>query len=308
MYAFALLLLLLPAIPAQQQTPSKHKKEAAKNDPTQSVFVIVNPATAQPSPAEQKNESDKKTHGWPPWWESFWPYWAEVIVTGFAGFAALLTLCAIRKQGSTMQRQLLEMRRTRIHTVREMKAAGQQTKDMLTQIEFQVGHLSTLATAAERSAKSAEITAERFAQIEGGRITVAVEWTIALGKRTYQDNGTMYIHIDVVFRNDGKSSAWIKQARLHAQIFENTILPNPDFINIPIIFNGIKILEPTQDYRRQDTPLLGQHDGIGRWIIIWGIVEFGDTFRNDKESTFGYIVSVDDKIQRLNAIEYNKQT
>jgi hypothetical protein len=160
MYALVLILLCLPAVFAQQQTPSNHKKDAPRNDPTQSITVIVNPTPSERSPADKKDQSQNKPHGWPPWWESFWPYWAEVVVTGFAGFAAVLTLCAIRKQGQTMQRQLLEMKRTRIHTVREMKAAGTQTQDMLAKMESQVSHLENLAKATSKNA-DALINSER---------------------------------------------------------------------------------------------------------------------------------------------------
>jgi hypothetical protein len=163
------------------------------------------------------------------------------------------------------------------------------------------------ANAADRSARAAELTAERFAQIEGGRITVTIDWTTGVGKKSFHEDGTMHLLIDVFFKNDGKSSAWIKQIRLNAQMFENTIPAEPDFQNIPIIYDGIKILEPTQEYRQHETPLV-KKDGFGKWIIVWGAVEFGDTFSDDKESTFGYIATIDDKLQRLSGAAYNKQT
>jgi hypothetical protein len=92
------LLLLLPSNGQQQQTPSKLKKEAAPQNPTQSITVFVNPEVTHPRPDEKKNDPSKQPHGWPPWWESFWPYWAEVLVTGLAGFFAVLTLMALKRQ------------------------------------------------------------------------------------------------------------------------------------------------------------------------------------------------------------------
>lgn len=292
-----------------------------------------------PNNNEQGGKSDKEKQNATQEPRYFHLTIAEWVQDGIAFLLAVITAIyvgitsrmagKIRSQAGTMERQLVamkeqlyEMKAAREQTIEQMRNAGAQTGDLIRQGAAQVAALNVAsdialetALAAKLNADSAAKTAaaieamnQRIAQIEGGKIIATVEWLPGVGKITHLDGGRTGLHIAIRSTNEGKSIAWIRQIRLAAGIFHNTIPSNPDFDNIEIIFNGMEAVPSTQFFKRDETPVIEGRDGIGEWILIWGIVEYSDNFSGARETTFGYIVRPDTRLERLTDPAYNKHS
>ncbi|MBZ5508632.1 MAG: hypothetical protein LAO78_24495 [Acidobacteriia bacterium] len=325
MYALLVLvscfLLQTPSPTAKPEKPIvKNSKATIKADHSTKAAPVVQPKVAagsqvsQPTATQQQTahevETDKGAYRVKVVSQPFDSlYLIYVIVTTIAAFVAWRALVAIKTQGHWMERQLAEMESARVQTVDEMKSAGEQTKDMVNQLKIQIGHLATLAAAAQKSANAAELTAIRFTQIEGARIVVTVEW-LPGGGRFYGSgtNGlTTGLPIAVKCKNEGKSIGWIREIRLTAEIFHNAIPPNPSF-EIDILYHGIQAIAPNDHFKKDESITLFGQDGVGQWIVIWGLVKYSDIFSDNRETTFGYLITLDGKLERISLPAYNKHT
>jgi hypothetical protein len=215
----------------------------------------------------------------------------------------------IKKQAHFMKRQLAEMQNSRRETVAEMRSSGEQTKDTLKHLETQVGHLGTLAEAAKESAAAATLTAQRLAQIEGARITVTLGWNTLIGTIDYSEEGLL-LHLALTCKNEGRSAGWVSRIRLEAGLFRNTIPSGPDFEHAKVMWNGLDKISMGEEIKQLDSyPLQAKRDSFSDWIVIWGRVEYIDTFSDKRETTFGYILSPDDRtFDPIQMPVYNKRT
>jgi hypothetical protein len=316
MYALILCLALAANTqnPVNKNISAKHKQKQSAGDAKSKTPALVPINTPNNQPSSQSHPDQNQTT--PDGGTNIIEVAPQSDSGSFTKVAAISTLLiaginlgmliAMWRQRKVMSGQLTEMKQNREETVREMQAAGQQTKDMLTQIGLQVGHLSTLAIAAKKNADIAELTAERFAQMEGARIIVGVDWT-GVNNRTFNDDGSATMFIRVTCVHQGRSTAWVKQIRMQADVFHNTIPADPDFITIPIIYSGIKAIEPQKDYISPETPSVPARDSLDHWVIVWGIVEYADMFA-DRTATFGYIEKINDRWERLSYPAYNRNT
>lgn len=170
MYALFFFVLMIcwqtPAVPSRTPKINNPKsKHETKNGPTAtpSPTPIASPAApiSQPTPSPQKDGNKEKTKGKPyPVDVVHQPFdvlmLCYVLVTAMAAFLALGTLIELKKQVRSARRQIVEMRKTRIHTVREMQGASAQTQQMLGHMKTQVVHLETLADATKQNAEAAK--------------------------------------------------------------------------------------------------------------------------------------------------------
>jgi hypothetical protein len=176
MYALlALALLQIPSPSPQSEKPIvKHSKadnkaaERTQSSPVIPPSVPVGTSVSQPSATPEKDKHDGKSderiyrvdvvpHPFD-WRDAL--YVVYILATAGAGIVAWRALLAIREQARLMKDQLIEIRKTRQRTVTEMHAAGEQTREMLTHIKAQVGHMKTLASATKDSADTSKIALE----------------------------------------------------------------------------------------------------------------------------------------------------
>jgi len=129
--------------------------------------------------------------------------------------------------------------------------------------------------------------------VEGANVTVALNWTPLFGTVDFS-NGTITLHLSITCKNEGKSAGWISRIRLEAGIFQNTIPNDPNFDNASVMWNGVEKVSPQEEFKQYDSYVLREkQDSITDWILIWGRVEYSDTLSDKRQTTFGYILSVD---------------
>jgi DNA-binding XRE family transcriptional regulator len=188
-----------------------------------------------------------------------------------------------------------------------MRAANEQTNRLIEQARAS-------ADAAQQSAKAADITAQRLAQIEGARIVPSLEFLPLLGNILYghhMEGGeiveTIGIHIRLVCANHGKSTAWITQKRLKAEVVF-VIQESPDFDAVDVIQEGFEPVAPNASTNKEETVMcIGRETG-GRMLLLYGSIKYRDMFSDDREVTFGYRVTVSQQLERINLPAYTKNT
>ncbi|HKD79973.1 MAG TPA: hypothetical protein VKH81_09780 [Candidatus Angelobacter sp.] len=192
--------------------------------------------------------------------------------------------------------------------VRQMQHANEQTNRLIEQATIS-------ALAAQKSADAADLTAKRLAQIEGSRIVPTVDWPLrpSIVNLDSLEQGNIVsrtgISVSVICKNEGKITAWITEKRLGVGFFDH-IPQNPDFENIEFIFHGLHEVPREDRFKTDEGRICNESNDAGSMtmIVIWGIVKYRDIFSDSRYSTFGYFVTVDRKLKRINLPIYNQST
>lgn len=335
-----LLSIVLFAAPQNQvdkNTPANHKQADSSNNtksktlPASSTNAPSPKTTPTTHPEQQQRNTDKtiqrievvqQTDAW------FKGYVIFTAVIAAINFLVLIVIWlqrkemqsqrdAMRDQVIAMKNQLTEMQTAREQTIEQMKNASAQTGDIVRQGAAQVAALNISANiatktadAAQRSAKAAELTAQRFTQIEGARIIVKIEWS-PTGNLMYGDGSdgmTTGLPIRVTCRNEGKSIGWIREIRLTGEIIPRSIPESPTF-EVDVLYHGIQTIAPNGgEFKKEELMTLYGRDDREKWIVLWGMVKYSDIFSDRRETTFGYFVTVDHKIKPITSPAYNRHT
>ncbi len=162
--------------------------------------------------------------------------------------------------------------------------------------------------------------ADALVNSERAWVMVDVEWDTAKwadrkahvleGSGTGGD--TTGIYIVLTCRNEGRSPAWIEEKRARFQIVD-VLPPKPDFSSAEFIQVGPepigigKALPHTNHIYWLATGT--GHEGLGKTMVVYGIVTYRDIFNKLRETTFGYRITPSRELVRLEDMrEYNKYT
>jgi hypothetical protein len=137
-----------------------------------------------------------------------------------------------------------------------------------------------------------------------------------LGTSSGKDIDGIQHHTDFMLRfvcsNHGKTPALITEKAAKLVMFPKGKLPNnPDLSSLEILDNRVEPLAAREKSTRQNDQYLSVpgYRGLDQWIVLYGVVKFRDIFGRDRQTTFGYEVTLGDKIDRLPGYaKYNENT
>lgn len=233
----------------------------------------------------------------PAWSDAFWSNWALVLVGIAASYLALRSLRVIKTQTRHIEQQ-----------VKEMQASSKQTDKLIEQATKQ-------AEAAKDAANSALVNAQAVVNSERAWVMARIEHSPLAGARYLGsrppdcEDTTMSIRLWT--KNDGKTPAWITEKRacfvikdLHSRLPEK-----PDS-------ESMEIIQPTPEplavgestYLDVALTSVGRQ-GFDEMGLIYGRIQYRDVFADNRETFFGYRVTLGDEFERLSSYpEYNKNT
>lgn len=170
--------------------------------------------------------------------------------------------------------------------------------------------------AIKRQAKAAE--AELAAQSPW--IMVNIEHTPGmhgriLGASKIRDEPETH-HTDFIFRfdcvNHGRTPALITEKRANLIIVpKNTLPENPDLrATTPFDIRVEPLAAGAESSRKKDEHFSAPgYQGLDEWMVFYGVVKYRDVFGRDRQTTFGYEVTIGDQIERLSGYpKYNENT
>lgn len=167
-----------------------------------------------------------------------------------------------------------------------------------------------------RQAKSAE--AELAAQSPW--IMVNIEHTPGMHGRftgaSRTGNEPETHHTDFIFRfdciNHGRTPALITEKRANLIIVPKNALPkNPDLRATRVFDDRVEPLAANQKSVREKDEYFSApgYQSLDDWVVLYGVVKFREVFGRDRQTTFGYEVTIGDKIERLSGYpKYNENT
>jgi len=174
--------------------------------------------------------------------------------------------------------------------------------------------------AIKRQANIAQRSADAEVAVQSPWIMVNIEYTPGMSRTlgaTREKGGPEIHHTDFVFRfdciNHGKTPAVITEKSAKLIIVTKDTLPaKPDFSDAKVFDNHPEPLaagEASKEKRDEYFSAPG-YQGFDEWVVLYGVVKYRDVFgRDDRQTTFGYIVTLGNKIERLPGYsEYNKNT
>src|SRR2546427_5101677 len=121
---------------------------------------------------------------------------------------------------------------------------------------------------------------------------------------------TTGIYVVLTCRNEGRSPAWIEEKRARFQIVD-VLADTPDLTSAEFIQAGpepIGIGKALPHTNHISWQAIGTgHEGLGKMMVVYGVVKYRDIFDKLRETTFGYRVTPSRELVRLEGkCEYNK--
>jgi hypothetical protein len=121
---------------------------------------------------------------------------------------------------------------------------------------------------------------------------------------------------DFVFRfdciNHGRTPAVITEKRATLlMVPKNTLPKEPDLIATKVFDGRAEPLAAGQEsLRKRDEHFsVPGYQGLDEWVVFYGVVKYRDVFGRDRQTTFGYEVTIGDQIERLSGFpKYNENT
>jgi hypothetical protein len=123
-------------------------------------------------------------------------------------------------------------------------------------------------------------------------------------------------HTDFIFRfdcvNHGKTPAVITEKRASLIIIPKNSLPeNPNLAATRVFDDRAEPLAAGKDSltKRDEHFSAPGYRGLDDWTVLYGVVKYRDVFGRDRQTTFGYEVTIGQKIERLSGYpKYNENT
>jgi hypothetical protein len=161
---------------------------------------------------------------------------------------------------------------------------------------------------------------QHFTMSERAWVLASLEWDTskwADGKgRVFEGSGTggdtTAIYAVLSCRNEGNSPAWIEEKRAKFEIV-SVLPPKPnlesaEFIQIGPEPIGVGNALPHTNQIAWQPEATG-HVALGNMMVIYGVVKYRDIFDKLHETTFGYKITPNRELVRLEGMrEYNKHT
>jgi hypothetical protein len=202
--------------------------------------------------------------------------------------------------------------------LRSLRALQGQARIMIRQsriLQRQANTLERQTQATEEAAKAAKGSADALINIERAWIVVAVDLVArqVLELTTGGGEQKTAIELLLIWRNQGKTPAWISEAKVKFAILEDSTLPlTPDFTTIENMHPQIETLAGNSDSPgwRVQVDCDGRM-GFGRIPVVCGVVAYKDIFGEIRTTTFGYYIRHDGSntlVLLTGYPEYNKST
>lgn len=168
-----------------------------------------------------------------------------------------------------------------------------------------------IADIALMQARAAKASADALINSERAWVMADLQWRDRV-RIMHTNHDKTAVDLDLVCRNDGRTPAWITEARVRVGIGES-LPPIPIFD--PIKKGDWSELRPipltvSGEWKCKADCWCEGRLGFGKAIFIYGFVKYRDAFRTDRETRFGYSAyfNQEDKLDRITHPEYNKNT
>jgi hypothetical protein len=203
------------------------------------------------------------------------------------------------------------------HAIAEAKAApitkGEWLIAGITAVYAVISYFMLRAIKRQASAAEADIAAQ------SPWIMVNVEYSPGmtgpfLGTSSGKDIEGVQQHTDFIFRfdcvNHGRTPALITEKSATLKMVPKGKLPNnPDLTSLTVFDRRVEPLAAGEKSKQGKDEYLSVpgYRSLDEWIVLYGVVKYRDVFGRDRQTTFGYEVTLGDKIERLPGYpEYNK--
>jgi hypothetical protein len=175
--------------------------------------------------------------------------------------------------------------------------------------------------AIRRQAEIAQSGADAEIAAQSPWIAVNIEHIPGYGGRftgtTREGSGPEVTHTDFMFHivcvNHGRTPAWITEKRATFKIIPKDTLPEkPELKSTTVFEDEPEPLAAGEQSSRSQKAYYFQavgYQGLDEWAVLYGVVNYRDVFGRDRQTTFGYRVTIGDQLVRLAGYhEYNKNT
>jgi hypothetical protein len=123
-------------------------------------------------------------------------------------------------------------------------------------------------------------------------------------------------HTDFIFRfdciNHGQTPALITEKRANLIIVRKNSLPkHPDLTATRVFDDRAEPLAAGKEsvMKRDEHFSAPGYQSLDDWVVLYGVVKYRDVFGRDRQTTFGYEVTIGDKIERLSGYpKYNENS
>lgn len=135
-----------------------------------------------------------------------------------------------------------------------------------------------------------------------------------LGTSSGKDIEGVQRHTDFMFRfdcvNHGRTPALITEKAAILIMVPKGKLPNkPDLSSLKIIDSRVEPLAAGERSKQGKDEYLSVpgYQGLDDWVVLYGVVRYRDVFGRNRQTTFGYEVTLGHKIERLSGYpKYNE--
>ncbi|HWY20342.1 MAG TPA: hypothetical protein VNX26_03925 [Candidatus Acidoferrum sp.] len=172
-----------------------------------------------------------------------------------------------------------------------------------------------------RAIKRQALSAEAQLAAESPWIMVNIEYSPGmkgrfLGTSKVRDEPETH-HTDFIFRfdciNHGRTPALITEKRATLKIIpKNSLPPKPDLKATEVFDDRAEPLAAGKESltKRDEHFSAPGYQGLDEWVVLYGVVRYRDVFGRDRQTTFGYEVTLGEKIERLPGSywKYNENT
>jgi hypothetical protein len=166
--------------------------------------------------------------------------------------------------------------------------------------------------------KRQAVSAEAELAAQSPWIMVNIEHTPGMHGRflgaSRQGNEPEVQHTNFIFRfdciNHGRTPALITEKRANLIIVPKNRLPKtPDLRGTRVFDDRVEPLAAGKESLRKKDEYFSVtgYQGLDEWVVLYGVVKYRDVFGRDRQTTFGYEVTIGDKIERLSGYpQYNE--
>jgi hypothetical protein len=291
--ALAVLVAVMQASPAVPRKTADSVADSRQNEVREKVAQTSSPQNAQQPVRVSELPPVSVTKDWMD--RTAWLFGLGLLIVGSCGvLAAYKTLRAIESQARIMAGQL----NTMDGQLTAMKESGAQTDRLIEQAGKQAEATRANAAVLMNAERAWIMTQIRWS----GEVTGMGDPTqTRVVQGTGADGDTLSIDICLTYQNDGKTPAWIMEKRI--------LFRNVESLPVPPQFEW----EVFGDYERiGPEPVTVGGDGkirtiltcegrreLGKSLVVYGFVKYRDVFSPERETRFGYVISPDNKFQRI---------
>jgi len=228
-------------------------------------------------------------------------------------FTGLLVVVGFLQVGVMVLQWLMYRRQAKImaHQAHEMTQQRVTMHGQLDEMEAQTTILNDSVAAANKSANAALLNAQALIDSERAWIMVDVETRppgVTQSTNAQPNQRFTMIDVKVICSNEGNTVAWITEKRSFFGIITNGLPHEFTHLRCTVFQREPEALAPggTTEINVHSLAAGYRGDG-GNLIVFYGFVKYRDIFNQDRETRFGYLVNIDNRLERIpDYPEYDK--